>query len=165
MGRKLPSTDQIRQLPLVLKKTIPPEYEDVNGHVNIQYYLRLHDEAAWMFFEPLGISHDYVARTRNGIFDLEQHSHYRSEIMVGDVVGIYARTLDVSTKRVHGVWFIVNESKDRLSNVLEFVTTHVDLETRRTSPWPAGVAEKLGELAADGGKLEWPAPVCGVMRA
>jgi len=38
-----PGLDQIRELPVQLKMAIPPEWEDRNGHVNVQFYLALYE--------------------------------------------------------------------------------------------------------------------------
>ena len=58
MRVQFPTVEQVKQLPLLMQKTIPPEYEDQNGHVNIQHYLGLYDEAGWLFFVTLGVDED-----------------------------------------------------------------------------------------------------------
>ena len=133
--------------------------------MNIQHYLGLYDEAGWPFFTSIGIDAAYFSERRLGIFDLEHHLSYLSECHAGDEVAVYGRMVDRTAKRLHGIWFLVNESKNSLSNVFEFVTSHADLEARRTSPFPDDVAEKLDAILAADRNLDWPAPVCGVMKA
>lgn len=163
MRPQFPTIEQVKQLPLFMKKTIPSEYEDINGHVNIQYYLGLHDEAVWPFFAMVGMDETYFTEKRNGMFDLEHHLHYVAELHVGDDVAIYGRILSRTAKRMHGIWFIVNETRKQLSNTFEFVTSHADLNARRTSPFPAELAIRIDEVIAEHAKLEWDAPICGVM--
>ncbi|MGO8903217.1 MAG: hypothetical protein ACLQU5_33500 [Isosphaeraceae bacterium] len=39
------SLDQLAPLPVVYRAVIPPAYLDRNGHMNMRWYLALHDEA------------------------------------------------------------------------------------------------------------------------
>lgn len=159
----LPTLMQVRQLPKITNKIIPPEYEDANGHVNIQHYLSIYDEAGWPFFAMLGLDERYMKEERNGLFDLEHHLRYLAELHVGDTVTVHGRFLGRTAKRLHGLWFIVNESRDQLSNTFEFITSHANLEERRTSPFPEELAARLDAMIAEHHALGWPAPVCGVM--
>lgn len=165
MRPNFPSVEQVQQLPLMLRKQIPPEYLDINGHMNIQHYLSLHDEAGWVYFANLGMNEAYFKKHRNGIFDLEHHLHYLAEVHVGDTVAVYGRLLARTAKRLHGIWFLLNETQGQLSNTFEFVTAHADLEARRTSPFPDDMAAIIDKIIAKHQALEWDAPLCGVMNA
>jgi hypothetical protein len=48
-----PGLDQIRELPVQLTMTIPPEWEDRNGHVNVQVYLALYELGGWVVLEEV----------------------------------------------------------------------------------------------------------------
>lgn len=165
MRPTFPTVEQVQQLPLMLRKEIPADYLDMNGHMNIQHYLSLHDEAGWDYFVHLGMDEAYFNVKQNGIFDLEHHLHYRAEVHVGDIVAIYGRLLARTTKRLHGIWFMVNETQGQLSNTFEFVTAHADLNARRTSPFPDDIAAKIDKIIAEHQALDWEAPICGVMGA
>jgi len=158
-----PTLVQVRDLPKIITAVIPPEYEDLNGHVNVQHYLGIYNDAGWPFFALLGLDETYITEQRKGIFDLEHHLFYLAELHVGDAITVYARFLGRTAKRLHGLWFIVNETRDQLSNTFEFITAHADLDTRRTSPFPEDVATRLDDLIAKDQALDWSAPVCGVM--
>lgn len=161
----LPTVDQVRALPCYLRKVVPEAYLDQNGHMNIRHYLALYDEAGLRFLDGLGIDLAYSSERRLGVFDLEHHLSYLAECHAGDEVAVYGRALAATAKRLHAVWFLVNETRAAVSNVFEFVTSHADLEARRTSPFPEDVAERVNVLVAAQRGLSWPAPVCGVMRA
>src|SRR2546425_163575 len=51
----IPSVDEIEQLPRLLELTVPPEYEDYNGHMKITHHLGLHDDGGPAFFALLGL--------------------------------------------------------------------------------------------------------------
>ena len=46
---------------------------------------------------------------------------------------------------------------------LEEVLLHIDMETRRTAPWPADVAAALDERVAADARLPWEPDVSGSM--
>lgn len=161
----LPTLEQVRALPCYLRRTIPPAYIDQNDHMNIQHYLGLYDEAGHTFLEGLGITDAYFTERRLGIFDLEHHLSYLAECHAGDTVAVYGRMVALTTKRLHAVWFLINESRSVLANIFEFVTSHADLDARRTSPFPEEVAQRAKELVTTHRALTWAAPVCGVMNA
>lgn len=165
MRPTFPTVEQVQQLPCLLQATIPPEYEDLNGHMNIQHYLGLYDQAGMPFFASLGLDERYFKEQQRGIFDLEHHLFYLAEIHVGDTVAVYGRLLARSAKRLHGQWFIVNDTRQQLANTFEFISSHADLVARRTSPFPDELAGRLDELIAAHQQLTWPAPVCGMMSA
>ncbi len=161
----MPTVEQVQALPLLLRKVIPPEYEDMNGHMNIQHYLGLYDEAGMPFFAQFGMDDSYFSVDRKGIFDLEHHLFYLAEIHIGDTVTVHSRLIARTEKRLHGIWFIVNETRNQVSNSFEYVTSHADLEKRRTAPFPLALAKQFDAVIAEQSLLDWDAPVCGIMEA
>jgi acyl-CoA thioester hydrolase len=45
----------------------------------------------------------------------------------------------------------------------EFVGMHIDMKTRKSVPFPEESLQKLKILVKEHEKLDWQAPVCGVM--
>lgn len=160
-----PTPDEVRQLPRLTQYTIPHEWEDANGHVNVQYYMALYNIGGWPMMESLGVNESYFRERRLGMFDLEHHIFYFSEIHVGEAVSIYARILDRSAKRFHAIVFVINDTRDRLASTLEFIASGADLENRRTAPYPDDIAAALDREIAKHRKLTWEPPICGVMSA
>jgi acyl-CoA thioester hydrolase len=89
---------------------------------------------------------------------------YLSEIRVGQTVAVYIRVLGRSPKRLHFMEFMVNESSSALSSTMEVLCAHADLRVRRTSPFPSDLAERLDAIIEDHQRLDWEAPVCGIIR-
>jgi acyl-CoA thioester hydrolase len=162
-GAANPSPDQVRALPLLNELTVPPDYEDVNGHMSIGRYMGIHDAAGMPFFATLGIDERYFSQRRRGFMDLEHHLRYLAEVHVGDVVAVHSRLLERSEKAVHGMWFLLDRTRERLANTLEWVAVHVDLDARRTAPFTAEVAAAIDRQIERGRRLGWEAPVCGIM--
>jgi acyl-CoA thioester hydrolase len=163
MKKTFPSVSQLRQLPVHLAMTIPAEWEDRNGHVNVQFYQALYELGGWEVLGEVGIDEDWLTRNHYSMFDLEHHLHYRSELNVGDEVSTYGRVLAHSDRRFHGMYFIVNETRGRLAATLEYVTAGVDMRARRTAAFPDRLVQALETQLEEHRKLDWAAPVCGLM--
>ena len=157
--------DKITALPRIYQTTIPEEYRDMMGHMNIRWYMLLYDEAGIPLYDMLGLTLDYYAQNGAGGFDLEHHVHYLNEVNIGDTVAFYARLLSRSAKRLHYMLFMVNETRGLLSSTFECVNSHADLTIRRTSPFPPHAVAQIDALLTRHRALDWDAPVCGAMSA
>lgn len=163
MPRTFPSTTQVRQLEVLGEHTIPSDWEDQNGHVNIQHYQTLYEIGGWPMLGRAGVDRDYFENRRLGIFDLEHHIYYLSELHVGERVTIHGRFLARNHKRIHGMIFIVNADRDELACTLEFMATSTNLATRRTNEFPEDILAGLDALMDAEKHIDWQAPVCGAM--
>jgi acyl-CoA thioester hydrolase len=159
-----PTLPEVTKLPQDVHLVVPPEWEDRNGHVNVQYYLRLYELGGWRILERAGFDEDWFNRCNISFFDLENHLRYLAEINVGDTVSGYSRLVGVSDKRLHGMYLIVNETQSRLAAVIEYVTAMIDMRVRRTAAFPEELSDGLGALLARHRKLSWPAPSNGFMK-
>ena len=157
------SLDQLAPLPVVYRAVIPPAYEDRNGHMNVRWYLALYDEAGDAMYPMFGLTAVYFAASDMGGFDLEHHLWYAAEVHIGDAIAIRARILERSSKLMHYLMFMVNETRGVLSSIFECVHAHADLSVRRTAPFPAPVAARIDALIAAHRALAWPAPISGTM--
>jgi acyl-CoA thioester hydrolase len=161
----MPTVEQVIELPSLMEKVIPPEWQDLNGHVNVRHYLELYDAASWPMLAAIGLDETTFLDRRQGLFDLEHHLWYLDELHVGDTVTVHWRFIARTVKRFHGVMFVVNRTRLRLASAFEYVSSGADLDARRTAPLPAEFAAQLDRLIAEHARLPWPAPVCGVMAA
>jgi acyl-CoA thioester hydrolase len=161
----MPTQKQVLELPALLTMTIPPGWQDQNGHVNVQHYLTVYDRAGWPLLAQVGIDPSHFQDKRQGLFDLEHHIWYLAEMHVGDEISAHSRFLGRSEKRLHGLMFLVNTTRGQLASVLEYVSSGADLELRRTAALPDLVKERLDQLLAAHDALGWEPPRCGVMSA
>lgn len=163
MRVSMPTREDVLALPPLLTIAVPAEWQDVNEHVNMQYYLALYDRAGWPMLERIGIDSGYFRDRRQGLFDLEHHIWYLAEMHVGDQVSAHVRFLARGEKRLHGLMFLFNLTRNRLASAMEFVSTGADLESRRSAALSGKVKAQLDELIAAHAALDWQAPCCGVM--
>jgi len=163
MRKIQPAFESILELPDLLSKQVPAEWEDHNGHVNFSYYTALIELAGWPLLHRLGLDEAYFLERRKGLFDLEHHLYYLAEIHVGDTVSVHSRLLERNEKRLHGMMFVVNRSRRQLSCTQEYITSGADLDNRRSAPFPADIATRLDKAIQQQASLNWRAPVCGLM--
>jgi acyl-CoA thioester hydrolase len=155
---------QLNQLPLYNRVTIPESYLDLMGHVNIRYYTAMFDDAAWELFAGIGMDQAYYDAGVGGAFALQHFIRYLAEIHAGETVAVRSRLLGRSAKRIHFMHFMINETTGKLAATMEVLGAHADLAIRRTSPFPPTIANRLDAQIAAQAALDWEAPVCGVIQ-
>ena len=163
MRAQMPTPAQVRQLPELVRVVVPREWEDLNGHVNVQHHLTMYNLTTVPLLEQLGISEDWVRTERCGLFDLEHHIWYLNEVHVGDEVSLHLRMTARNAKRVQGAVYLLNVTRDALASVIEFVSAAADLEARRTMPLPPVIAGRIDETIAACARLDWAAPASGAI--
>ena len=144
-----PTVAHIRELPLAFATTVTGDFIDGNGHMNVRHYFDLQETAATVYFGEWGIDEGYPERTGFGVFALEQHLTYLSECLEGESLSVYVRVVATGDKTIHSIGYLVNDSRDTLAHVVETMTAHIDLSTRRVAPWPAEITSVFAGLAND----------------
>jgi len=66
MPVSMPTVAQIDELPSLMERVIPPEWEDLNGHVNVRHYLELYDAASWPMLAAIGLDEKVFLERRQG---------------------------------------------------------------------------------------------------
>ena len=154
----------LETLPAYHRQTIPVDYLDIMGHMNIRWYFDLFAKSGRKFFTSHGLDEDYFRAGNFGVFTLKQFIQYFAEVRVGQTVAIHTRLIGRSEKRFHFLHFMINETTTQLAATFEALITHADLKIRRAAPMPAAIAEKIDATLARDETLDWAAPVCGAMR-
>lgn len=150
--------------PPSLRTTVPAEWADSNGHMNMRWYVALFDDAGDELHERCGLTPEFHRRHRSGTVDLEHHTNFLNEVMPGDTVAVYSRLVERSAKRLHYLMFLVNETRGKPAAIFECMNAFLDLETRRTAPFPPEIAGRIDAWLERDRKLDWPAPVSGSMQ-
>ena len=157
------SVDQLSALPVIYQATIPPEFEDRNGHMNVRRYLQIYDDAGDALYPRLGLTPEYLTANGKGGFDLEHHLWYVSEVLIGETISVRMRFVSRNEKLLHYLMFLVNETRGIVSSVFECIHAHADLTVRRTAPFPAFVVARIDAILAEHERLSWTAPTSGAM--
>ena len=155
--------ENIAVLPLYHRETIPADYLDAMGHMNVRWYMAIFDSAVWEFFKSYGLDRDYFEKEQSGVFALKHVIQYYAEVKQGETVGIRMRLLGRSDKRFHFMAFMINENAGKLAATLEVLGTHADLTVRRASPLAPNIVKKIDDKLAEDAALGWEAPVSGAI--
>jgi len=151
-------------LPVMYRTVIPDSYIDAMGHMNVMWYTHLFGKATVELWHQVGLDRDYFQAQRGGTFALKQLVNYLVEVRVGEEVTIRSRVLGRSAKRLHLMHFMSKGDPQVLTTTTEFLCTHVDLNTRRSAPFPETIAAAIDRFVAEHAALGWAPPVCGIMR-
>jgi acyl-CoA thioester hydrolase len=161
---RLPTLDEVMLLPDPVEGVVTGDYIDANGHMNVLHYLDWGSQGAEALVERAGVDDTYRSQRRMGLFTVQHHLAYYGELRMGDKFSVHARVLDRNDKTVHLMTFLLDRSAGRLSNTLEILLVHVDLDTRRATDLPADIAASFDRHIAYEMELDWAAPTCGAIR-
>jgi acyl-CoA thioester hydrolase len=150
-----PTLFQLNGLDTHLRRSVGPADIDLNGHMNAAHLFVAQTSAVRQSLAEVGVTETYVAERALGTFAVEHHVRYLAELRVGDGYSVHVRFLSRSAKAMHAASYLVNETDQRLSNVLEVVVVHVDQRTRRATEIPSDVAASVDARIVAGQALGW----------
>ena len=160
MKRPHPSYEQLAALPAYAEQPVPIAFEDANGHLNVRHYTGIASEGLDESLVAQGIPQNWPA-SGHACFSAEHHLTYLAEMRTGDRMSTRVRLLGRSERAAHALVYLLDESHQRLSFVMEEIFLHIDMETRRTAPWPEDVAAALDARIAELAALPWEPDVSG----
>ena len=135
---------------------VEPDWIDYNGHLNMAYYLVLFDRAIDEAFAVAGLGPDYVETRRASYFTAEIHTVYRRELAQGDQVRVTVQLIDHDEKRVHAYLEIRDAEEGWVSATCEKLFLHVDMNTRKVTPFPPDILANLATIKASHAHLPRP---------
>lgn len=143
----------------VFRTEVTPEWIDVNAHMNARNYGLIIYDAHELFTNYLQLGDDYVASTRCGKVVVENHCIFERELLLGDKIEVVSWLLGVDNKRLHFFHELYNVGAGYRAAAGEQIDVHVDLQTRRSTPFPPAVHARLSAIAAAHAALPPPAKV------
>ena len=139
---------------------VPPDWIDYNGHMNVAYYTMAFDKAFDEVFEALGIGEESARVDRMGPMALQSQIHYLDELLEGTRFACDFLLLDADPKRIHVLLMMRNLDKaEALAATYENLSLNVDLEARKSAPYPAAAYAKIQRLLAAQADIPRPAQV------
>lgn len=138
------------------KGRVLPEWIDWNGHMNVAYYVVAFDLATDQLFDMLGIGKTYRKASNCSSFTLELHVNYLKEIKEDEEFQINSYILGVDAKRLHVFHEMTHAISGEQVATNENMFVHIDMEMRRSSPFPGDLLEKLQCIADSHGSLRRP---------
>ena len=133
-----------------------PEWIDYNGHMNVAYYVLAFDHAFDVLMAEIGIDKAHREERRGTIFALEGHVSYFQELAEGAPLRFTLQLLGCDAKRIHSYFRMYHGEEGFLAASAEWMSSYVNLDSRKTAPFPPDVAAKLQGIWERHGNLPWP---------
>ena len=141
-----------------------PEWIDINGHMNVAYYVLAFDLGLDGLWGEFGITDEHIQRNHSSTFAVESHVIYRRELKEDDPYIVTAQILAYDQKRIHQFQRMYHAQDGFLAATAEWMSLHVDMKTRRVAPWPDKILENINRVALSQGKWSYPSDAGRVMR-
>jgi acyl-CoA thioester hydrolase len=126
--------------------SIKPEWIDYNGHLNMAYYNVLFDQAYDGLCDAIGIGESYAKNNNFTTYTGEIHLRYLRELHLNHLVYCTIQLIDFNEKCIH-MYQELRHEDGWLSATCEGISLHVDMSGPRVAPYPAGIFEKVQNLA------------------
>jgi carnitine 3-dehydrogenase / betainyl-CoA thioesterase len=115
---------------VTVRRAVPLDWTDYNGHMNEARYLHAFCDATDRFMELIGCDADYIA-SGGSYFTAETHIRHLQEVHAGTRIEVRTRVLAGTGKKMH-LWHEMYKGTELLATG-EHMLIHVSLETRRPS--------------------------------
>lgn len=135
---------------------VEPQWIDYNGHLNMAFYNILFDRAVDELFALIGLGPEYLRQQEASTFVAEVHMRYLRELMAGDPVRVTVQLIDFDDKRVHCFLELRHAEEGWLSATTENLSLHVDMASKKVTPFPADILTHLALLKAAHAGLKRP---------
>ncbi len=133
-----------------------PEWIDINGHMNVAYYVLAFDLGVDTLWAQLGITENYIETTRCSTFAVECHVTYRAELKEAQPYVVTSQILAYDEKRIHQFQRMYHAEEEYLAATAEWMNLHIDLTSRRVKPFPESILAALQAYTAGQGVLPRP---------
>ncbi len=126
---------------------VKPEWIDYNGHLNVAWYEVLFGLGIGAIFKVIGLGENYRAERNKSLFAVEAHLSYVREIGPEDTVVVDNQLLDHDLKRLRLFQTLVHAEKGHIVATREMMQLHIDMETRKTAPFPDDILARITACA------------------
>jgi acyl-CoA thioester hydrolase len=120
-----------------------PEWIDINRHMNVAYYVLALDHGVDDLWSQFGITNEYIESGKGSTFAAECHVTYQKELKEGDPYTVRTHILAFDEKRIHHFQWLYHARDGFLAATGEWMNLHVDLATRRVSPFPESILKNI----------------------
>ncbi len=137
--------------------SVDPAWIDEYGHMNAAHYVGIFDRVGFQLLREVGVGLDYTEATRCGIYTMNVHVAYLREVLAGDPLALRIRLLEADDKRLLCLMELMQTRDGYVAAIMEQLSLHVDLETRRVKPFPPELAQRLARTVAEHATQPLPA--------
>ncbi|MGI9393478.1 MAG: thioesterase family protein, partial [Boseongicola sp.] len=132
---------------VTIRRTVPVDWTDYNGHMNESRYGQIFSDAADAVMVAVGADPEYIASGLS-YFTVETSVKYLLETHAGEAVRVETLILLGEGKKLKLFHEMRRQSDDELLATCDQFLLHVSLETRKTCEPREDVAARLAALTA-----------------
>ncbi len=126
-----------------------PWHCDQMGHLNVQHYVGMYDQASVHLFAAFGLSHAHVRETNMGFADVRHVIEYKNELLAGSAVRMESRVTAVGNSSIRHEHRLLDIDTDEVAATFEAVSVYFDLGARKSAPLPQEFRDRAKALIAD----------------
>jgi carnitine 3-dehydrogenase len=153
LAARVADLDDVSQPLVTVRRAVPLDWTDYNGHMNEAKYLQAFGDATDRFMEMIGCDAEYIA-TGGSYFTAETHIRHVDEAHAGALIEVRTQVLMGAGKKMH-LWHEMYEG-ERLLATGEHFLLHVSLKDRRPCDPSDGIVAALERVATAHAKLPVP---------
>ena len=120
----------------------------VKAHAITSIPTVLFDRALDLAWARLGIYSGQILARGHSSFALQSHLHYKRELRLGDALDFDILLLDYDAKRVHYLMRMLHRQERWVAATCEQLSICMDMNTRRSTAWPAEALVGVAALHA-----------------
>jgi acyl-CoA thioester hydrolase len=143
----------------IAKGKVKLEWIDVNGHMNVAWYVLIFDLAVDELWAEFGITDEYIKETNGSTFAVECHITYQTELLEDDPYIVTSQILAYDEKRIHHFQRLYHAETQVLAATAEWMNLYIDLGTRKVSVWPEFILANLAQITSRQTELTVPVEV------
>jgi acyl-CoA thioester hydrolase len=156
---------QVLKLPRTYEMTVPADFLDMNGHMNIMYYTQVGNMALSKLFGALGLFIDGQRDvSKRSTFAVRQVLSYMNELREGEEIAVHSGMIGYDNKRLHFMHYIVSLSRNRVASSDERMAIYIDMMTRRTTDFEPELVERLEKFRSEYAGLGWQPELSGAIK-
>ena len=132
------------------RDTVKPWEIDVIGHLSAHFYVVRFSMASMQALASIGFTSDYARNHKRGASTFEMDLRFYRELNVGDAVSVHSAITDIGDTSFRLVHKLVNERSGEIAASMSQYGVHLDMQTRRPTPFPDDIkAKAAGMLIVD----------------
>lgn len=139
---------------IVSSGVVLPEWIDVNGHMNVAWYVLAFDHAVDDLWARIGITEASIRTTGGSTFAVESHVTWRRELKEAAPFVITSQVAAYDAKRIHQFQRMYHAEQNYLAATAEWMNLYVDLDTRRVATWPEATLAALEAFVGEQGEFD-----------
>ena len=130
------------ELPITYRGTVFPWHCDHMNHMNVMWHVGKFDEATWNLLALIGLTPSSLREESQGMVAVQQNTSYKRELSAGDIVTVRSGILEIRERVVRFFHEMSNEETGEVSAITVLTGVHIDLKTRKASPFPPNILER-----------------------